>query len=242
MRALIFLLVLGNLLFLAWAQGYLGGTASPDAQRLERQLQPERLNIVGRGETPAPAPAPAPARAQEAGEPAPESAAEKSADKNAEQSEAIACLRWSGLAAADATRIERLLAEKFSAFKAVRSLVAGHANYWVFIPPLANKQEADKKAGELKRLSVPEFFIVQDSSPQRLAISLGIFSTEAAARERLETLRAMGVRSAKVGERNTDPARAALELSGPAPQAEALRAAIAALLPAAAGACLEHKP
>lgn len=237
MRALIFLLVLGNLLFLAWAQGYLGTSASPDAQRMERQLQPERLSIVGRGEAPARAPA-----AENETEKGAEKGADGESEQNAEKPQATACLRWNGLATADVTRVEQLLAGKFPLFKLMRGPQAAHASYWVFIPPLANKQEADKKAGELKRLSVPEYFIVQDASPQRLAISLGIFSTEAAALERLEALRAKGVRSARVGARNADPARTSLELSGPATQAEALRTALAALLPVAGVACPEPRP
>lgn len=242
MRALIFLLVLGNLLFLAWAQGYLGGSDSPDAVRLEQQLQPERLRIVGRGEPPAPE------SGQEAPAAAPEKTAEKTAERAAERAaepgESAVCLQWAGLVPADAERVERLLAEKFAAFKTatLRSPASGHASYWVFIPPLANKQEAEKKAGELKRLSVPEYFIVQDAGPQRLAISLGIFSTEAAARERLDALRAKGVRSARVGERNGEPARAALEASGPGAQVDAVRAAVAALLPEAKeAACAGRK-
>lgn len=238
MRALIFLLVLGNLLFLAWAQGYLGGSGSPDAVRLEQQLQPERLRIVGRGEPPAPE------SGQEAPAAAPEKTAEKTAERVAEPGESAVCLQWGGLVPADAERVERLLAEKFAAFKTatLRSPASGHASYWVYIPPLANKQEAEKKAGELKRLSVPEYFIVQDAGPQRLAISLGIFSTEAAARERLDALRAKGVRSARVGERNGEPARAALEASGPGAQVDAVRAAVAALLPEAKeAACAGRK-
>ncbi|OJW49280.1 MAG: hypothetical protein BGO63_08290 [Candidatus Accumulibacter sp. 66-26] len=246
MRALIFLLVLGNLLFLAWAQGYLGGSGSPDAVRLEQQLQPERLRIVGRGEPPAPesgqeAPAVAP---EKAAEKMVEKTAEKAAEKAADFGESSVCLQWAGLVPADAERVERLLAEKFAAFKTatLRTPVSGHASYWVYIPPLANKQEAEKKAGELKRLSVPEYFIVQDAGPQRLAISLGIFSTEAAARERLDALRAKGVRSARVGERNGEPARAALEASGPGAQVDAVRAAVAALLPEAKeAACAGRK-
>lgn len=219
MRALIFVLVLGNLLFLAWTQGYLGSTTSPDAVRIGQQLQPERMRIVARGEPPP---------------------SEKKAV--AEKKEAIVCLLWHGLAGEDADRIERLLAEKFAAFKTVRSQPASHTNYWVFIPAQASKQDADRKAAELKKLGVPEYFIVQDAGPHRLAISLGIFSTEAAAYERLEALRTKGVRSARVGERNAETARASLEASGPETQVEAVRAAVAGVASDTAAACPETRP
>jgi hypothetical protein len=52
MRAFVFLLVLANLVFFAWAQGDFGRGESPDAARLKRQVAPERLLIVSRGEPP----------------------------------------------------------------------------------------------------------------------------------------------------------------------------------------------
>ena len=52
MRAFVFLLVLANLVFFAWAQGYFGQAESPDAVRLGQQIAPERLQIRSRGEPP----------------------------------------------------------------------------------------------------------------------------------------------------------------------------------------------
>jgi len=151
------------------------------------------------------------------------------------------CLQWHDLAAADADRLERLVAERFAGASRARSVppvVAASAGWWVFIPPLANRAEAERKASELKRLAVPEFFIVQEAGANRLAISLGIFSTEEAANERLNELREKGVRSARVGERNTSPRGATLEVRISDSDFEALRLAAAQTLPAArASAC-----
>jgi cell division septation protein DedD len=213
MRVFVFLLVLANLLFFVWTQGYLGSKSSPDALRLQQQLLADQVNIVARGEPPATA------------DKAPR------AEKPVEKKTVASCLLWSDLPIADADRLERLLAEKFSAFKPVRSITPGSSTYWVFIPPLASKQDADRKASELKKLGAPEFFILADPGPNHLAISLGIFSTEEAAKERLETLRAKGVRSAKSGERSVKPALASLEVSGPDAQQDALREAVLALVP-----------
>ncbi len=93
------------------------------------------------------------------------------------------------------------------------------------------KQEADRKASELKKFKVPEFFVVQEPAAMRFAISLGIFSSREAAEERLETLRGKGVRSAKVGERDAKPTHGALEIRGPEAQAEVVRQASADWLP-----------
>ena len=47
MRILFFVLVLVNLFFLAWAQGYLGGSDdNREPQRMSQQLNPEKLKLV----------------------------------------------------------------------------------------------------------------------------------------------------------------------------------------------------
>lgn len=215
MRALVFLLIFANLLFFVWTQGYFGSSASPDAIRVQQQLLAEQISVVARGEAPAPTPV---------------ASAGKPVDN--------ACLEWVDLTVADADRVERLLAEKFSAFKLVRSVVPGSSTYWVFIAPSTNKSAADKKAAELKKLGVPEFFVVTDAGPNQYAISLGIFSSEEAASERLEALRVKGVKSARVGERSVKPALAAIVVNGPGTQTDALREAVVVLLPESkAGVC-----
>ena len=52
MKALVFLLVLANLLFYAFGAGYFGRPDNPDAGRVEQQVAPERMRIVSRGEAP----------------------------------------------------------------------------------------------------------------------------------------------------------------------------------------------
>ena len=61
MKVLVFLLLLGNLLFYAFSTGYLGHPDNPDAGRVDQQITPERLRIVSRGEAPSAAANPAPA-------------------------------------------------------------------------------------------------------------------------------------------------------------------------------------
>lgn len=208
MRALVFLLVAANLVFFAWTQGYLGSRESPDAVRLTQQLEADKLTVLSRNDPPAARPEPAAPRNEAA------------VDKPA--TVADRCVAWPGLAESAAAEIETLLAEKFAALRRVRHVVPEAASWWVFIPPQANKAEADKKASELKKLGVPEFFIVQDAGPNRFAISLGIFSSEQAANDRLEVLKGKGVRSAKAGRRGEGkPAQIAIEATGPEPVANA---------------------
>jgi hypothetical protein len=75
------------------------------------------------------------------------------------------------------------------------------------MPPQRNRQGANQKVAELKRLGVDEYFVVQDDPDFRFAISLGVFKSAEAARSRLEQLRAKGVRSARVGSRETQVQR-----------------------------------
>ncbi len=220
MRAFVFLLILVNLLFLAWSQGYLGSSSNPDSLRVQQQLLADQIRVVARDEAPAATVKP------------------EMALKTDETKPVQACILVVDLPIAKIFRLESLLAEKWSTFKAERTKITGSASYWVYIPPLASKQEADNKAVELKRLGVPEFYVMQESGPNNRAISLGLFSSREAATAHLEMLRAKGVKSARVAERNVKPLSGSLEINGPAAQAEALRQALAEALPGSKpGAC-----
>lgn len=237
MKVLIFLLVLANALFFAYTEGYFGHPDNPDAVRVEQQIAPDRIKVVARGEPPAeklaqprrPEPVPvvetkpavleaAPVQAQ--AEPAPEPVP------------ADVCLAWNSLSASEADRLSALLAEKFDRFRQSRRLIAAEgSSWWVFIPPLPNKAEAEKKAAELKNLGVADYFIIQDAGPNRYALSLGVFSVEAGARDRLAELKGKGVKSAKAGPRPGKDALHVLQALGPADSEAVLRKAVAGVLP-----------
>jgi hypothetical protein len=95
------------------------------------------------------------------------------------------------------------------------------AGWWVFIPPQPNRQTAVKKAAELKTLGVDEYFVVSEEGPYRFAVSLGVFRNEDAAQARLVALRALGVRSAQVGPRETMVPKIWLQVKGVDPALEA---------------------
>lgn len=247
MKALVFLLVLVNVLFYAFSAGYFGRPHNPDAHRVEQQLMPERMRIVSRGEapkTPAGPPAPAEPVAQEgvaAAQTTPEAEKEEPAAPPvapapavvaaAPVAEANVCLAWPHLSAADADRVAALLAGKFADFRIKRQIEPGEGNgWWVFIPPLAGKAEADKKAAELRALEVTDYFILQDGV-SRHAISLGVFSSEKGAQDRLSELKAKGVRSARVMQRPGKDAAVTLQASGPASAKAGVRSAVAAIVP-----------
>jgi hypothetical protein len=245
-KALVFLLVLGNLLFYAFSAGYFGRPDNPDAGRVEQQVLPERMHIVSRGEAPA---TPVVRPEQVAPEIAP--AVEKPAPEKVEVDKPVApepppapapeakveklppvCLVWRPLPAADADRLGALLAKRFSEFKLSRKQSASESSngWWVSVPPQPSKADADKKAGELRDLGVTDFFVVQDG-PSRFAISLGVFSSEKGAQDKLAELKAKGVRSALVAPRPGKENLVTVQARGPGAEKAAVLGAVGQILP-----------
>jgi len=135
---------------------------------------------------------------------------------------------------ADADRLTARLGEQFPGFRLSRRVEAGESNgWWVYIPPLPGKPAADKKTAELRALGVTDYFVVQEAGPRYMAISLGIFSSEKGAQERLAQLKEIGVRSAKLSVRPSKDSRVTLEALGPRIDRIAVRSAANNLLPEA---------
>lgn len=199
MRALFLLLLAACLGFFAWSRFFIAPDPAVDAQPLAQQLQPEKLRIVSEAELakappppPAPAPKPKPAALPPTSTPAPPPAPEP-----------LACLEWGSFSPPDAlragTRLEPLaLGARLAQFRGEET-----AGWWVYIPPQSNRAAALKKAAELKKLGVDDYFVVQEEGRLRWALSLGVFRAEDAAKAHLEALRAKGVKSAVVGQRET---------------------------------------
>ena len=80
--------------------------------------------------------------------------------------------------------------------------------------PQGSKANADKKAAELKRLGIDEFFIISEDGPNKFAISLGVFKNEEGAKNYLEILAKQGVKTACAAERETRVAKTIFTLRG----------------------------
>lgn len=204
MRTLVFLLILGNLLFFAYARGYFGESARPDSERVSQQLQPEKVVIVARGEGP-----PAAQRA----------IAPLRIDASA------VCLQWEGLGEREAEKLAAAAAELPGRQPLARQLdTVTRIRHWVRIAPLATRALAERKAAEATKMGVRDHDVVADG--EQWALSMGIFSSREAADNHLATLRKQGIRSATVGERSDVQERVRAVWRGPASEAEALRQAI----------------
>ncbi|MDR1995291.1 SPOR domain-containing protein [Azonexus sp.] len=219
MKILVFLLVLANLLLYAFSNDYLGKPERPDAERMARQVLPERVRIVSRGEEP-----PLTTANERPEEIAPPVAASEP-ETAAVSSAARVCLLWEQLPAAEADRLGSLLGTRFPVFTVKRVDGGENGGWWIYIPPLANKAEADKKAGELRQLGVTDYFVVQEG-PNRFAVSLGIFSSEKGGQDRLAELKNKGVRSARLMPRPGKDGTISLQAEGPAADRATLLSAV----------------
>lgn len=116
--------------------------------------------------------------------------------------EVIACLEIGNFNEADAGRVESRLATLVPGARLSRRVIREVSSHMVFMPPQGSKENADNKVDQLRSLGVTDFYVIQDQSDMRWGISLGIFSSEEAAKKRLEQLKQQGVRTARIGTRN----------------------------------------
>ena len=116
------------------------------------------------------------------------------ARKTQENLAGAACVEFSGIPAADEARAR----EAFNALRLGTRLserrIEAARNYWVFIPPTNDRRAAENRLAELRRQGIADLSMRPDNS-----ISLGVFSTEEAARRFHTTITARGVRNAEQG-------------------------------------------
>lgn len=196
LKFVFWLLLLANGGLFAYHQGYLDPwfADSREPGRAARQLNADKIRLLPAGES-----AVKPVVAEAENTDVDVLPAVAVADK---KPEVLACTEVGNFSDADANRFQAQLTPLALGQKLSRRTISETASYIVLIPPLGSKENADKKVGELRRLGVSDFFLIQDNSPMRMGISLGIFSTEAAAKMRLAELNRKGVRSARVSARN----------------------------------------
>ena len=173
MRTLVLLLFLANLtLFFYTKLDSLGGG---EGARLAQQVQPDKITLLS-----------------------PQQVAALGPTKVATLADV--CVEWGPLSDSDKARalssLEPLDLSRLISQKKVEVVT----NYWVFIPPAANRAAADRRMAELRDGGVKDLLLIDDG-PQRFAISLGAFQTEAAAQARLDALLTEGVKTAKIGAR-----------------------------------------
>lgn len=204
LKLLFALLLLANAGLFAYQQGYLEALL-PDGRepaRLSGQINPDQIKLISADAARAKLVVPDEPEA----EPAPAVAATAQP--------ALSCTEVGNFEAADAKRFETRLAALSLGDKLSRRTVQEVARHMVYIPPQGDKEGADKKANELRRLGIKDFYVIQDTGELHWGISLGIFKTEEAARAHLAALGQKGVRSARLGLHNVTANKIAFQIRG----------------------------
>jgi hypothetical protein len=183
-----------NAVLFAFSRGYLGNLKPSEHEpaRIAKQLNTDKLQLLAAvAATPAVVPPP---------EPVPDS-----------PTVLLACTEMGNLDERDARRLDKLLEPLTLGDKVVKKEVTVQeiTSHMVMIPPLGSKDAADKKAAELKELGVTNYFIMNESSAAKWAISLGVFKSETAAQTLLAALGKQGVKGAKIVGRPTASTRLA---------------------------------
>ena len=198
MRALFLLLVAANLALFAWSRYYAAPDSASDPEPARRQVKPESIRLLTGPEL-AGLPMLKPKPAAEIAQILPAGGG---------------CTEWGAFSVAEAARAEQVLEPLALGTRLSQRRSEEKAGWWVFIPPQGNRPAALKKTAELKSLGIEDYFVLQDEGSMRWAVSLGVFSSEDAAKTRLEALRAKGVRSAQTGERDTQVTKIWFQVRG----------------------------
>ena len=194
MKALVWILLLGNVIFFAVMQW--GGLLAADEQAAQAQppLHEEKISVLSAPQgkpvavlpASAPAPVPAPVEAPAALTAKPD----------------VSCMEWGEFSGADLARATAALSTLQLGDKLSQHQVEYAIGYWVYISPMKDKAAVNQKIAQLKARGIDEYFVVPDAGPWQNAISLGVFKTREAAQHFLDELRrTKGVRSAQIGER-----------------------------------------
>jgi hypothetical protein len=172
-RTLVLLLILTNLSFFGYTR--LDAAREGEASHLAAQVQPDKIKLLTPQQVAALGPAKVAALAD-------------------------VCLEWGPLSEADRARALSEL-EPFQLGKLLTQRRSETNNaFWVYLPSVANRADAERRAAEAKSKGLGEAVVVETAT-QRYAVSLGGFPTEEAARARLGDVLAQGAANARMGPR-----------------------------------------
>ena len=110
------------------------------------------------------------------------------------------CWRWAGITGEQIDTARNKI--KALGLIANENVSGESSKVWVYMPPLENTEAAKQKAQQLADMGVTDYFIVNNGGRWQNSISLGIFSTREAGERHLADLKALGVKSAVVRDRD----------------------------------------
>ena len=212
LRLVFFLLLLANVAFLAWQQGFADDQhADREPQRLAQQQSPEKLTLLRPKETatasadPATTTAPSPAMPATPGISA-------TATVPATPPAPSLCRALSGFKLAEARQWVAVTAPKVPDIKF--SVVPGEAasSYDVLIAALAGKEGVENKLKEVKALGITSPIRTVVDGPDKFALVFASLPTEAEAKTYLQGLMDKGIKTARVVGRIPPSASAQVEI------------------------------
>ena len=181
MKWLFYLLLIANILIFAYARL---GAGNGDAQSAHQPFNADKIKLLR--EMPA--------------APALKPVAKLETTITTMAAKPAVCLEWGSFAGEEQARAQQALEQLQLGERLVSRSVEEGATYWVYIPPLKTRKDAEKKIAELKARGVTEYFLVPDG-PSKNVISLGIFKSEELANNYLASLQTKGVLTAIISER-----------------------------------------
>lgn len=123
------------------------------------------------------------------------------ASKNADnKSSSLVCLSWTTGDKDKAEAFKRSLLKQYSPQSVQLSSIAGSeaARWWVYLPPHADSNSAEQQLDKLKEAGFHDYSLITGEGQNRLAISLGLFSSEDGARQRQKELSGKGFRNVQI--------------------------------------------
>ena len=128
------------------------------------------------------------------------------------KAELITCLELGNFLQSEAVKVEEQLQTLALGDRQSRLNVSDVASHMVYIPSQGNKEGADKKVAELRRIGVADFFVMQENTALRWGISLGVFKSAEAAKQHLLALSNKGVHTARIMLRTAATSKFAYQL------------------------------
>lgn len=198
LKLFFWILLLANAVLFTYQQGYLGRffPGGHEPERMSQQLNADKIRLI-------------PPKGAETAAVVPPPVVTPSPEK---QESVVACMEVGNFLQGEAKRFHARLAALSLGEQLTQRSIQDVASHMVYIPSQGDKEGADKKAGELRRLGINDFYIIQDNSTMRWGISLGVFKLEEAARAHLAAMNQKGVRSARIGERTVTTNLVAFQL------------------------------
>jgi hypothetical protein len=211
MRLAVIVLLIANALVFAYVQ--LGRTTGREPDRLDDQLNPNAIRLIGQREaaalgvagarvveeprdnpSPSAAAAPAPSDAPAPGAQTPSAAAPEAAKPD---QSAIACLEWGPFSDTERARAEADVRALALTGAPTRRAVQLTDAWWVNVGALTARASAERRLGELQSKSIDDLSVV-DYGATGFTVSLGVYRSEAAATARARALAARGVADLRV--------------------------------------------